>query len=90
MLNCAYSQHYLTTHAKLIFFTVFLHHLCLFFSSHNFEELLNVELTGANSGFADLSESIYRHWRYLLLIILLEESTACHLSFCLQGIICLT
>lgn len=69
------------------YFLLFFSTICVFFffSSHNFEGLLNVELTGANSGFADLSESIYRHWWYWLLIILLEESAACQLVILFAG-----
>lgn len=59
--------------------------ICVFFFPHNFEELLSVQPTEANSDFADLSESIYRSWQFCHLITLLEECTACQLVILFAG-----
>lgn len=86
ILSCFHSL-LLTTHAKPIFcwFSPQSVSLSLFFFLHNFEELLNVQSTGAESGFADLSESIYGNWQFCHLVILLEESTACQLVIVFAG-----
>lgn len=86
MSNCAYSQHYLPpmqTQYICWFSPQFVS--LFFFVFPNFEVLLNFQPTGANSGFADLSESIYRSWQFCHLIILVEESTECQLVILFAG-----